>query len=151
MHHKSTAHILLQFFHKQLDRFLFIIKLIMMSHKHLETLTLFNRVRKNCCYNISKTLPKPNYQIPKTMEHIFVRIMHLPRVKVVSDTFVRRGVPVREDTYPEPSACEVWWPVPFIAAFISPVFHWVPVCCWVNSEQAFSQGIESGSSRRPAA
>ena len=43
------------------------------------------------------------------------------KVKVVPYTFVRRGVPVREDTYPEPSACEVGWPVPFIAAFISPV------------------------------
>ena len=26
---------------------------------------------------------------------------------LVPYTFVRRGVPVREDTYPEPSACEV--------------------------------------------
>ena len=42
-------------------------------------------------------------------------------VNVVPYTFVRRGVPVREDTYPEPSACEVGWPVPFLAAFISPV------------------------------
>ena len=42
-------------------------------------------------------------------------------VKVVQYTFVRRGVPVREDTYPEPSACEVGWPVPFLPAFISPV------------------------------
>ena len=41
--------------------------------------------------------------------------------KVVSYTFVRRGVPVREDTFPEPSAFEVGWPVPFLAAFISPV------------------------------
>jgi len=32
------------------------------------------------------------------------------------------GVPGREETYPEPSACEVGWPVPFHAAFISPVF-----------------------------
>ena len=44
------------------------------------------------------------------------------KVKVVPYTFVRRGVPVREDTYAEPSACEVGWPVPFHAAFISPVF-----------------------------
>ena len=41
-------------------------------------------------------------------------------VKVVPYTFVRRGVPVREDTYPEPSAFEVGWPVPFLAALISP-------------------------------
>jgi len=39
------------------------------------------------------------------------------KVKVIPYIFVRRGMPVREDTYPE--ACEVWWPVPFIAAFIS--------------------------------
>ena len=43
------------------------------------------------------------------------------RVKVVPYTFVRRGVPVGEDTHPEPSACEVGWPVPFLAAFISAV------------------------------
>ena len=43
------------------------------------------------------------------------------KVKVVPYTFVCRGVPVREDTYPEPSAYEVGWPVPFLAAFISPV------------------------------
>jgi len=43
-------------------------------------------------------------------------------VKVVPYTFVRRGVSLREDTYPEPSACEVGWPVPFLVAFISPVF-----------------------------
>ena len=42
-------------------------------------------------------------------------------LKVVPYTFVRRGVPVRDDTYAEPSACEVGWPVPFLAAFISPV------------------------------
>ena len=41
--------------------------------------------------------------------------------KVAPYTFVRMGVPVREDTYPEPSAYEVGWPVPFLAAFISPV------------------------------
>ena len=29
------------------------------------------------------------------------------KVKVVPYTFVRRGVPVREDTYPEPSECKV--------------------------------------------
>ena len=28
-------------------------------------------------------------------------------IKVVPYTFVRRGVPVRENTYPKPSACEV--------------------------------------------
>ena len=49
----------------------------------------------------------------------------LPRfhkVKVVSYTFVHRGVPDREDTYAGPSASEVEWPVPFLTAFISLVF-----------------------------
>ena len=46
----------------------------------------------------------------------------LSKVKVVPYTFVLRGVPVREDTCPEPSACEVGWPVPFLAALISSVF-----------------------------
>ena len=41
--------------------------------------------------------------------------------KVVPYTFARRRVPVGEDIYPEPSASEVGWPVPFLAAFISPV------------------------------
>ena len=40
---------------------------------------------------------------------------------VVLYTFIRRGVPVREDTYHEPSVYEVGWPFPFLAAFISPV------------------------------
>ena len=43
-------------------------------------------------------------------------------VKVIPYAFVRRGVPVSKDTYPEPSAYEVGWPVPFLAAFIFPVF-----------------------------
>ena len=30
-------------------------------------------------------------------------------------------------------------------------YHQVPICCWVNSERAFSQGIESDSNRRPSA
>jgi len=38
------------------------------------------------------------------------------KVKVALYTFIHRGVPVREDTYPEPSACEVEWPVPFLTA-----------------------------------
>ena len=45
----------------------------------------------------------------------------LLKVKVVPYNFVSRGVPVRLDTYPEPSVCEVGWPAPFLAAFISPV------------------------------
>ena len=35
--------------------------------------------------------------------------------------FHSRKVSVREDTYPEPSTCEVGRPVPFLAASISPV------------------------------
>ena len=35
---------------------------------------------------------------------------------MVPYTFIRRGVPVREDTYPEPLACEVGWPGPFFTA-----------------------------------
>ena len=38
---------------------------------------------------------------------------------VVENVYLLRGVPVREDTYPELSACEVGWPVPFLSAFIS--------------------------------
>ena len=54
--------------------------------------------------------------------NIFFRKSLLPlKVKVVPYTFVRRGVPVREDTYTEASAYEAGWPVPFLAAFISPV------------------------------
>ena len=44
-------------------------------------------------------------------------------VKVLPYTFVGRGVPVREDTYTELSACEVRWPVLFLAAFIFPVLQ----------------------------
>ena len=47
-------------------------------------------------------------------------VAQVEKVKFVQYTFVGRGVSVRE-TYPEPSACEVGWPVPFFAAFISPV------------------------------
>ena len=52
--------------------------------------------------------------------HIYIP-PYIKKVKVVLYTFVCRGVPVREDTYPEPLACEVGWPVPFLATFISPV------------------------------
>ena len=54
--------------------------------------------------------------------YIYVYIyIYKVKVKVVPYTFERRGVPVREDTYPGLSASEVGWPVPFLAAFISPV------------------------------
>ena len=58
------------------------------------------------------------------LEYISMRAMQYfltLKVKVVSYTFVRKGVPVKENTYPEPSACEVGWPVHFLTAFISPV------------------------------
>ena len=55
------------------------------------------------------------------MKKLMLAAMRTYKVKVVPYTFVGRGVPVREDTYPEPSACEVGRPVPFLAAFISPV------------------------------
>ena len=53
--------------------------------------------------------------------HALIALYVMVKVKVVPYTFVRRGVPVREDTYPEPSAYEVGWPAPFLTAFISPV------------------------------
>ena len=54
---------------------------------------------------------------------IIIETRKKSKVKVVPYIFVRKGLPVREDTYPEPSACEVGWPVPFLAAFISLVFQ----------------------------
>jgi len=43
------------------------------------------------------------------------------KIKVVPYALARRGVTVREDIYPESSACEVGWPVPFFSTFIFPV------------------------------
>ena len=61
-------------------------------------------------------------EIKESCKYIHTKIvLKFTPAMVVPYTFVRRGVPVREDTYPEPSACEVGWPVPFLAAFISPV------------------------------
>ena len=53
----------------------------------------------------------------------FISSLPIKKGKVVPYTFVHRGVPVTEDTYPEPSPCEVGWPVPFLAPFISPVLQ----------------------------
>ena len=58
-----------------------------------------------------------NSHVFKSLFSSHLRITN--KMKVVPYTFVRRGVPVREDTYPEP---EVGWPVLFLVAFISPVF-----------------------------
>ena len=44
---------------------------------------------------------------------VFRNYFNAKKVKVVPYTFVRRGVPIREDIYAEPSACEVGWPAPF--------------------------------------
>ena len=41
------------------------------------------------------------------------------KVKVVPYTFIHRGVPIREETYYEPLAYEIGWPVPFLTIFIS--------------------------------
>ena len=57
----------------------------------------------------------------------------LYKVKVVLYTFVRKGVPVREDTFPEPLACEVGWPVAFLATLTHLLLG-----------EAFSEGIKSG-------
>ena len=53
---------------------------------------------------------------------------------VVSYNFVRRGVPVREGTYPKPSSCDVGSPVLFLTAFISPVLPSDTHLLWINSE-----------------
>ena len=58
------------------------------------------------------------------------------------------GVPVREDTYPEPSpsACEVGWPVPFIAAFFSTVLppgtHLLLGGQWASIQSGHGVGLE---------
>ena len=59
--------------------------------------------------------------LPKYAECDILYYVVKGNVKVVLYTFVRRGVLVRKDTYPEPLACEVGWPVPVLSAFISPV------------------------------
>ena len=48
------------------------------------------------------------------------------------------GLPVREHNYPEPSACEVGWPVPFLATFFSPL---LPACTHslLGSERELSE------------
>ena len=55
------------------------------------------------------------------------------------------------NTHPEPLAYELGWPVPSSPLLSPQCCHQVPICCWVNSERASSQGIESDSSRRPSA
>ena len=66
--------------------------------------------------------------------------------QVVPYTFVRSGVPVREDTYAGPSACEVGSPVPFLAAFISPVFplgtHLLMGEQWASVQLGHRVGLE---------
>jgi len=94
---------------------------------------------------------------PKYMYKMFTRNSHLTecilwntttfeKMKVVPYTFVRRGVPVREDTYAEPLACEVTWPVPFVAAVISPVFplgtHLLLGEQWASVQSGHRVGLE---------
>ena len=67
------------------------------------------------CYRDTCKKRSPSHQLASTSLLVGDIVM------VVPYTFVCRGVPVREDTYPEPSASEVGRPVPFVAAFISPV------------------------------
>ena len=68
------------------------------------------------------------------------------KVKVVSYTFVRRGMPVRDDIYPEPLACEAGWRVPFLAPFISLVFpqgtHLLLGEQWVSIQSGLRVGLE---------
>ena len=72
--------------------------------------------------------------------------MKLGKVKAVPYTFVRRGVPIREDTYPESSVFEVGWPVPFLAAFISPVLppgtHLLLGGQWASIQSGHRVGLE---------
>ena len=56
-------------------------------------------------------------------------------------------MPVKEDTYPEASACEVGWPVPFLTAFnTSPVFplgtHLLLGEHWASIQSAHRVGLE---------
>ena len=68
------------------------------------------------------------------------------KVKVVPYTIVRRGVPVREDTYAEPSAYEVGWSVLFLAAFIFPVLppgtHLLLGEQWASVQSGHRVGLE---------
>ena len=48
-------------------------------------------------------------------QHVFQRLRYGP------SAFIRKGLPVREDTHHGPSAYDIGWPFPFLAAFISPV------------------------------
>ena len=67
----------------------------------------------HCPFNISCVIT--------SISHPIIEFTLKKKVKIVPYTFARRGVPIREKTYAEPSAYEVGWPVPFLAAFISPV------------------------------
>ena len=68
-------------------------------------------------------------------------------VKVVLYTFVRRGVRtlILSHRHARKGGQLLSSPP------LSPQFcHQVPIRCWVNSEQALSQGRESGSNRKPS-
>ena len=83
----------------------------------LNTSSLKVKLKSVCLENL-----QINYKHRVLKQQLFFHLHNgKVKVKLVPYTFVRRGVPAREDTYPQPSACEVGWPVPFLAAFISPV------------------------------
>ena len=58
-------------------------------------------------------------KIEKNINHFFLYFKISRDNSRVSYAFLRRRVPVREDTYPVPSAYQVGWPVPLLASFIS--------------------------------
>ena len=78
-------------------------------------------IRENTVDRIFMWNVKMNCLSSISILHYFKIRLPICKIKVVPYTFVCGGVPVREDTYPEQSACEVGWPVPFLTAFISPV------------------------------
>jgi len=72
-------------------------------------------------------------------------------LKVFPYTFVRSGVRVREDIYPEPSAVRLDGQFLSSPPLSPQCCRQVPIHCWVNSERVFSQGIELDSNRRLSA
>ena len=70
-------------------------------------------------------------------------ILSKSKVKVVPYTFVRRGVPVREDTYLVPSACGVGSPVPLLAALFPLGTHLLLGEQWASIRSGHRVGLES--------
>ena len=63
----------------------------------------------------------PLVRIFNTFKFLLTSVIFETEVIVVPYTLICRGLPVREDTSPEPLVCEVGWPAPFLTTFISPV------------------------------